>query len=370
MARPILLYTPIFSDTAERITQQLFEYPEKKDIEIWLNTPGGAVSSGWSIVAAINELNRNVNVTVVGDAASFGFIMLLFANNVKAYDTANFMIHRAASWFEDLMNEDELKEIEDRNKIIRTKLEARINEDKFKEITGKSFDDIFDMEDRLDVNLTAKQANEIGLIDEVVTLDVKKRKEIESKYYDEIMALSTPKKVNSNSNNNKMGKLTDLIFGEKDPVLIAQIGETQFAYSKLEEGAKIKAVGKGEHEPITGTFEAEEKTITVVENEITAVKEIDTRGQEIEALKSEIETFKSNQLTAEEVAEVIKQSNDKLNAEIKALQDVIDKAKLTASNPDLPVGEFVDEGVQDDLTIEEKLAKMQREKYESKKKEA
>jgi ATP-dependent Clp protease protease subunit len=363
MAKPILLYTPIFSDTAESITRQLFDFPANEEIEIWMNTPGGSVSAGWSILAALNELKRDVNVTVLGDAQSFGFFMLLFANKVKGYDTSNFMIHRAASFWEDVMTDEELKEIEDRNKIIRGKLEVRIKEDKFKEITGKSFDDIFSMDDRLDVNLTAKQAKEIGLIDEVISLDVKKRKEIESRYYDEIMALSI------NSNKKKMGKLTDLIFGEKDPVLIAQIGETQFAYSKLEMGAKIKAVGKGDHEPISGTFEAENKTVTVVENEITAITEIDKSGQEIEALKAEIKALKENQITVEDVAEVINKLQDEQASELNAIREILEKAKLAVSKPELPEGEFVDEPVGEILSVRERLTALQNEKHDQKRKQ-
>lgn len=353
MPKPILLYTSIWESTAKDITEQILEYPDGEPLDIWMNTPGGSVTAGWSIIAALNEKNIDVNYTVVGDASSFGFIMLLFGKNNKSYDTSNFLIHRAASWFEDYMTEDELKDVEQRNKVIRKKLESRIDENIFIEVTGKTFDDIFSMETRLDVRLTAQQAKKIGLIDSIVKLDSKKREEIESRYFNEIAALSINN--NSNVNKKKMGKLTDLIFGEKDPVLIAQIGETQFAYSKIEVGTKIKAVGKGEHEPISGTFEAEDKKITVVDNEITAVTEFDKKQKEIDALKAELKAVKDGQITAEDVREVVAELQKQHSKEMAEIKAILNKAKLSVSKPELPEGEFVDEPVDTTLTMEEKL---------------
>lgn len=359
MANPILLFTSIWEEKAEDITRQILDTPKSEAIDIFLNSPGGSVSSGWAIIAAMNQHEANKNITVMGDASSMAFFMLLFADNVTANDASNFLIHRAASFWEELMDEDELKDVENRNKIIRKKLEARIDEDKFIEVTGKTFDDIFSMDDRLNVRLTAQQAKKIGLVDKIVKLDVKKRAEIESKYFNDIAALAEP--VNSNnSNKNKMGKLADLIFGEKDPVLLAQIEETQFVYSKLEKGAKIKATGKDEKNPISGTFEADGKTITVVDNEITAVKDLDNKQKEIDALKAELKAFKEDQLTADEVAEVIIESNDKLNAKIKVLEDVLAKAKLTTSKVELPKGEFKNDKPAGDETSEKKRKRIQK----------
>ena len=340
MAKPILLYTSIWEETAKDITEQILEYPEGEPLDIWMNTPGGSITSGWSIIAALNERNIDVNYTIVGDASSFGFIMLLFGKNNKAYDTSNFLFHRAASWAEDWMNEDELKDVEQRNKVIRKKLESRIDESIFIEVTGKSFDDIFDMDSRIDVRLNAQQAKKIGLIDSIVKLDSKKRQELESRYFADITALEvTQKQLVTNKINNKMGKLTDLIFGEKDSLLVAQIGDSQFVYTKLEKDAKIKAIGK-DAKPISGTFEADNKQVTVVENVITAISDIDKKDAKILALEAKIETLENTQITAEDIAEVILKLQEKQDAEIAALKADFVKAKVTVSSPKLPVGEF------------------------------
>lgn len=358
MAEPILLFRPIFEEVAEDITRQLIQSKDEV-VDIWMNTPGGSVSSGWTILAALHETKKKANITVMGDADSFGFFMLLFGYKNKAFDTSSFMVHRAASMWEGVMNDEELSIIADRNTIIRSKMEARLNQEKFKEVTGKSFDDIFSMDDRLDVNLDAQQAKEIGLIDEVVALNTKNReklKEIESRYAMDLAALSN-RKINTNSK--KMGKLKDLLFGEKDPILLASIGETQLAYSKLEVGATVKATGK-EQKPISGTFEADDKIVTVVENEITAVNALDNKQKEIEALRAKLEALEANQLTAEEVAEVIVANNKKYENQISELKETLAKAKLTVSAPKLPEGEFKQE-VQQPNDAKSKAYKIQKE---------
>jgi ATP-dependent Clp protease protease subunit len=344
MAKPILLYTSIWEEQAENITNQILEAPEDEPIEIWMNTPGGSVTSGWTIMAAINEKKQGVNFTVLGDASSMGAIMLLFGKYNKAYDISNFLFHRAASFWEDLMTEEELKDIENRNKIIRKKMSARIDEALFTEVTGKTFDDMFNMDDRLDIRLTAQQAKKIGLIDEIVKLDPRKKAEIESRFIQDLAAISYPEKVITNKNVNIMGKLSDLIFGEKDSLLVGVIGESQFIYTKLEKGAKIKGIGK-DAKPISGTFEAENKSITVVENEITSIAEVNKDKAEIEALKAEIKALKESQITVEDIAEVLVKMQEKQDAEIAALKADFAKAKITVSQPKLPLGEFKDDKV-------------------------
>lgn len=347
MAKPILLYTSIFSDTAINFTDQVLATPEDEKLKIWINTPGGSTNAGFAMLASVQEHKSDNEMTVTGNADSFGFFMLLFGDHNRAYDTSSFMIHRAASFWEDFMSEEELKDIEAVNKTIRKKLEARIDEDIFEKVTKKSFDDIFDMKTRLDVRLTARQAKKIGLIDEVVKLDVRKKAEIESRYFHDIAALSQPENTNSNINTNikDMG-LFKAIFGEKDPILLTKIGENQCLYSKLEKGSKIRAVG-AEELAVSGIFEAENKQITVVENEITAVVEVDTKQKQIDALT---ETLAAMAISIAEigkkpvVAPIVNDKDDKqiveLSKQVEAMKKVIADAKLSVSNPDLPKKEF------------------------------
>jgi hypothetical protein len=230
-----------------------------------------------------------------------------------------------------------------RNQVIRKKLEAKINEEEFTKVTKKSFDDIFSMEDRLDVRMNAQQAKKIGLVDEIVKLNPVLRAEIENKYYNDIAALAISDNSNTKTNTNKiMSKLTDLIFGEKDPILLGQIGESQFAYSKLEVSAKVKVIGEN-GTPISGSFEVGEKKVTIIDNEITSIEILDNKQKEIDALKAEIKEIRSNQITAEDVKAVIDILQEKQSAEIAEIKAVLEKAKISVSAPKLPVGEFKEE---------------------------
>ncbi len=188
----ILLYNEINQTTAQDVTEKILNTEQSETIDIWLNSPGGSLTSGWAMIAAIQQHKGDKNITVVGDASSMAFIMLAFADKVTAYDTSNFLIHRAASWWESEMTKEELKDIEQRNKLIRAKLEQRINVVEFEQITGVTFNDIFSMSDRLDVRLTASQAKKIGIVDTVIKLDPKKREQIEMSTPDKILNSHTP----------------------------------------------------------------------------------------------------------------------------------------------------------------------------------
>lgn len=361
MANPILLYTSIFSETAVDFTTQVLDTPKTEKLKVWINTPGGSTSHGFAMMAAMQEHGGESEMTVTGDANSFGFFMLLSGGFNIAYDTSNFLVHRAASFWEDFMSEEELKDVENRNKIIRKKMEARIDENIFEEVTGKTFDDIFNMETRLDVRLDAKQAKKIGLIDKIVKLDVRKKADIESRYFHDIAALAEPQNSNNNPNSNNMGLFS------KDPVLLCKIGENQYVYSKLEKGAKIKAIGEGEKDPVTGTFEANEKKVTVINNEITAIEDIDNKQKSIDALTAKVTELTAlvGEITKKAVVETDKpdKSQEQINAltdKVAALTAILDKAKITTSKPKLPKGEFKEDKPANSETPEKKKRKIQK----------
>lgn len=363
MASPILLYDTITNESAKEVTEAILSKPEGEDVELWIDSPGGSVTAGWAIIAAMQQ--RNVNMTVTGDASSMAFIMLAFANHVKVFDTSNGLLHRAASWWEEIMDEDELKDIDNRNKVIRKKLESKIDIEAFQGITGKTFDDVFTMDDRLDVRLNASQMKEIGLVDEVVKIDTKKRKEIESNYKMAIAALANNEvKTSINIKSKKMG-LKDL-FKSKDPILTATIDGNQVIYDKIAMGEFVKPLGEGV-EAVNGSFEAQNKKITVKDNEITAVEEVDYRAL-INALSSKVDALEKAQISAEEIKDVLVEQLNARDAKIEALEKTIKEAKISVSSPQLPEAEFEDDKVVEDITLREKIAKIQAQKYEEKRK--
>lgn len=97
--RIIFLGTPIFDEVANAIVAQLLflqmEDP-KKDIHIYINSPGGSVTAGMAIYDTINFLHCDVVTYCVGMAASMGTVLLAAGAEGKRYALPNsrVMIHQ------------------------------------------------------------------------------------------------------------------------------------------------------------------------------------------------------------------------------------------------------------------------------------
>lgn len=188
MAKELYLYNPIFSFTAEELISQI-EDNSGSEVTIRTNSPGGSVFSGWGIIAKMIE-HGNVTIKVDGMAASMAAFMLLFANKVEALDVSKIMIHRADM---DVTDEESKKFLKSVNDQIKSKLTAKIDGDKLKEITGYSIEDIFAAEKRLDVWLSAKEARQIGLVDKITKVDPQEIKAFNDRFY--LMAASHQEQV-------------------------------------------------------------------------------------------------------------------------------------------------------------------------------
>lgn len=330
MVKELYLYSPFYSETAEQAVRDLNAVGEDEELTIRINTPGGGVSDGWAIISKLSERKKEKNGIVDGVAMSMGGILLMFLDNVIVNDTSRIMLHKAAyaNWYEP--SDQERATL----KVINDKFKEKLS----KKVAGKKggkelIEKVFEPDVRNDVELTPEEALSLGIANEIRQLEP-------TAYHGKQIVAMSEENSNINTNKKVMGKLADLIFGEKDPVLLASIGETQFVYSKLEKGAKVKATGKDDKDPVSGTFEADNKKVTVVNNEITEVEGIDNKQVEIEALKAEIKELKATQLTAEDVAAVIIQLKEGQDKELKAIKATLEKAKLSVSNPELPEGEF------------------------------
>jgi len=168
--KQLLLYTAIYNFTAEEFIEKLNEIPTDEDIVVRLNSPGGSVFAGWGIIAAISEREGKTILKIDGNASSMAAVMIPFFDEVHALDVTQIMIHRAIGYVE---NDDDRKMLDDANKSLRKKLEARIDMDAFEKITGSKFSEVFDAEKRKDFWLSAKDAKKIKLVDKVVRLDPK-----------------------------------------------------------------------------------------------------------------------------------------------------------------------------------------------------
>jgi len=187
--KEILLYTPIYNFTAAQFIREM-EYAKGKDVSLRMNCPGGDVFAAMGMFAKFQEHTGGKKIKVDGMAASGGAYFLLFADYVESLDASKFLFHRAAMGSiedEKAMDENDKAIVDGANAKLRQALENKVGNDRFKRVTGKSLDDVFSMDNRLDVWLTAAQAKEMGIVNKINPLT--------TQYKAEVMALSQQYKV-------------------------------------------------------------------------------------------------------------------------------------------------------------------------------
>ncbi len=164
--RIIFLGTGIDDDVANlAIAQMLFlesEDPDK-DINIYLNSPGGLVSAGLAIYDTMQYVRCDVSTICMGQAASMGAVLLAAGAKGKRYSLphARMMIHQPLGGTSGQATDIEIQTKE----ILR--LREILNEI-LANHTGKSLEVIAKDTDR-DFFMDAQAAVEYGLVDEVVT---------------------------------------------------------------------------------------------------------------------------------------------------------------------------------------------------------
>lgn len=146
------------------VAQMLFleaENPEK-DIFLYINSPGGSVSAGMAIYDTMQFIKPNVSTVCMGMAASMGAFLLSGGTKGKRYCLPNskVMIHQPLGGYQGQASDIEIHAKE----IIATK--EKMNR-LLAEHTGQPFEKVAEDTDR-DNFLTAEQAKEYGLIDQVM----------------------------------------------------------------------------------------------------------------------------------------------------------------------------------------------------------
>ncbi len=167
--RIIFLGGPINDAVANVVIAQLLflqhEDP-KKDIQLYLNTPGGSVTAGLAIYDTIQHIKPDVSTICVGVAASMGAVLLGAGADGKrmALPNSEILLHQVMGGAEGQATEIEIAA----KQILRVK--HRLNEI-IAHHTGKKLDKIEKDTDR-DFWMTPHEAKDYGLIDEII----KKRK--------------------------------------------------------------------------------------------------------------------------------------------------------------------------------------------------
>lgn len=165
MDRILVLGTEINDDVANIITAQLLflaSQDDKSDITMYLNTPGGSVSAGLSIMDTMNLVSPDIATTVTGMAASMGSILLCSGTKGKrsALPHSRVLIHQplggARGQASDILIA--AKQIEQCREELCTILAEQ---------SGQSHDKVFVDMDR-DYWMTSQEALEYGMIDKII----------------------------------------------------------------------------------------------------------------------------------------------------------------------------------------------------------
>ena len=169
--RIVFLGTPVDDMVSNLIIAQLLFLQmtdPKKDIHLYINSPGGSVTAGLAIYDTMQFLTCDVNTYCIGQAASMGAVLLAAGTKGKRYGLPNarIMIHQPWGGAQGQAADISIQAKE----ILR--LRDRLNEILSKH-TGKTVEDISKATDR-DFFLSAEEAKAFGLVDQVVV----SRKEI------------------------------------------------------------------------------------------------------------------------------------------------------------------------------------------------
>ncbi len=162
----IIFVTGVIEDhMASLVTAQLLylesENP-KKEIAMYINSPGGVVTSGMAMYDTIQFIRPPVSTLCTGQAASMGSLLLTAGEKDMRFSLPNarIMLHQPSGGFQGQASDIE-RHAED---IIKTK--RRLNEI-YVHHTGQDFDKIEQTLDR-DYFMTAEEAKKFGIIDDVI----------------------------------------------------------------------------------------------------------------------------------------------------------------------------------------------------------
>ena len=163
--RIIFLTGQINDNVASLVTAQLLfleaEDP-KKEIYLYINSPGGLVTAGLGIYDTMQYVKPDISTLCIGQAASMGSFLLAAGTKGKRFSLPNsrIMVHQPSAGFQGQATDIEIHA----NEVMS--LKKRLNEI-YSKHTGKSVEEIKSALER-DNFMTADVAQSFGLIDEVV----------------------------------------------------------------------------------------------------------------------------------------------------------------------------------------------------------
>ncbi|MDY6821037.1 MAG: ATP-dependent Clp endopeptidase proteolytic subunit ClpP [Deferribacterota bacterium] len=163
--RIVFLGTGIDDNVANVVVAQLLfleAEDSEKDIYLYINSPGGIITSGLAIYDTMNHIKPNVSTICIGQAASMAAVLLAGGTKGKRYSVphSRILIHQPLGGFQGQAKDIEIhaKEIIRMKNIINSILSER---------TGQSLEKIEKDVDR-DYFMSAEEAKTYGIIDDII----------------------------------------------------------------------------------------------------------------------------------------------------------------------------------------------------------
>lgn len=170
--RIIFLGDEVNSVTANLVcAQMLFLEAEdpKKDINLYINSPGGSVHDGMAILDTMNFISCDVSTMCMGMAASMGAFLLNAGAPGKRFvlPTATVMVHEAAAGTQGKVHDMEasFEHTKYLNNMLAEKMYGRLNPSYKEKVTLDDFQQML----KVDTWLNAEEALEMGLVDRIIT---------------------------------------------------------------------------------------------------------------------------------------------------------------------------------------------------------
>ena len=163
--RIIFLNGPVHDGMSQLVVAQLLHLEAEnpnKEISMYINSPGGVVTSGLSIYDTMQYIKPKISTLVIGQAASMGSLLLTAGEKGMRMSLPNsrIMVHQPSGGYQGQATDIMIHAQETQ------KLKDRLNQIYVKH-TGQEFDDVVKALER-DNFMDAEQAKEWGLIDEIV----------------------------------------------------------------------------------------------------------------------------------------------------------------------------------------------------------
>jgi ATP-dependent protease ClpP protease subunit len=255
------------------------------EIVIRINSEGGSVFEGLSIVGAINNSQAHITAVIEGVAASMAGVVPMFADKVVMNDYARIMVHNPSYGGRKTVNKKEAKALDSLRTMLVSILSKRGMEEA--QMAG-----LMDKE----TWLTAEEAKDLGLVDEIISTG--KKTEVDNMLVD-IAACNinseTFSKLLINKNENKMKVIAEL-FNKSEIDEAGVVAEVQSLQSKNEtlEAEKTALEAKVQEYEKEKEDATKKEAETIVDNAIKAgfYKE-DQKQSLLETAESNLEAFKT-----------------------------------------------------------------------------